>query len=90
VVSEPTHLGNGKIAVVEGSSVQLNKHIVLAELGDLGLLGHEAVKALLTAGDDPLLLCLGDRHICVFGNELCDRIWKINWVSREKIRYFVS
>lgn len=61
-----THLGNGKIAVVEGCGMQPDQHIVLAELWYGAFLGDEAVKALIAAGNHPLLLRRRYGHLVDF------------------------
>jgi hypothetical protein len=54
------YLGDQEVAVVDGGAVQLDEHIVVADLGDGGVLEHKTVKALAGARDEPLLLGGGE------------------------------
>jgi len=61
-----TYPEDDEITVVEGRALELDEHLVLADLGDGGIgLELEAVEALL-ARDHPLLLSRRKRHGGVF------------------------
>lgn len=57
-----TNLGNDEITVVQRSTVEADKNVVLADMGDGTFLTDEAIEALVLALDDPLLLSRGNRH----------------------------
>lgn len=55
VYLELAYLGDDEVTVVERGSLDLYHDIVLAHLGQLCLTELEAIKALLSAGNSPLL-----------------------------------